>query len=152
MMMKRQMGRKGFSLIEALLVMIVIAIAFFGFGFLYGNITQQALTVDLTLVATKLAREKLDQTIQLKADSGYSAVTTQASEAVTSGSYSFTRRVEVDYLSPDDFSAAAYDTSYKRVRVVVSWGEAAGESVTLTTMVTNMIPSAVPSLGFTQCS
>ena len=36
-------GIRGFTLIEAMLVMIVIGTAFFGFGFLFGNMDQQAL-------------------------------------------------------------------------------------------------------------
>jgi len=61
-------NRRGFTLIEAMLVMIVIGIAFFGFGFLFGNVTQQALKADLTILATKLAREKIEEVVQTKAD------------------------------------------------------------------------------------
>ena len=133
--------KNGFSLIEAMLVMIVIGTAFLGFGFLYGNIDQQALKADLTILATKLAREKMEEVIQTKADSGYAAVTSSSAQAVTSGAWSFTRRVDVANVNPNDLTTTPpVDSNYKRVTVTVSWGTDAGSQVSLTTLLTNVVP------------
>lgn len=134
---------KGFTLIEALLVIIVIGIAFFGLSWLYGNVTQNALTSDLTILATKLAREKMDEISQTKADSGYAAIVAQAAAQATSGTWTFTRQVAVSYVNPADMSASGSDTGYKRVDVMVSWGTGVSNQVTLTTLFTNMVPSSV---------
>jgi type II secretory pathway pseudopilin PulG len=144
-------NRKGFSLIEAVLVVMVVAASYIGFGFLYGNITQQALKADLTVLAVKLAREKMDEIIQTKADSGYASVISQAAQNVTSGSWTFSRSVAVSYLNPTDFSASLSDTGYKKILIMVSWGAGAGDSISLTTMVTNMVPSAVAGVGGGTC-
>ncbi len=139
--------RQGFSLIEALLILIVMSIAFLGFGYLYGNVTQEALKADLTVLATKLGREKMEGIIQTKADSGYGAVSSESSTSVSSGTWSFDREVVVTYVNPADFSTAGSDTGYKKVEVTVSWGAGVGDTVTITSLVTDMVPSAVTGGG-----
>lgn len=138
---------RGFTLIEAMLVMVVIGTAFFGFGFLFGNMSQQALKSDLSILATKLAKEKLEEVMQQKADSGYASVSSASPQSVMSGTWQFSRRVNVSYVDPTTFANSIVDTGYKKVEAVVSWGVAAGESVTLTTLVTNMVPSAISGGG-----
>lgn len=142
---------RGFTLLEAVLVVVFMGVSFLGLAYLFGNVTQQALKSDLSVLATKLAREKLEEVVQLKADSGYAAVTSQGPESVTSGAWSFTRQVGVQYVDPADFSASAANTGYKQVDVTVSWGGGAGRSVTLTTLVTDMVPSAVVGTGYATC-
>lgn len=147
-------SRRGFSLIEAMLVMMIIGIAFFAFGFLFGNITQEAVKADLTVVATKLAREKMEEIVQQKADAGYTAVVSEAPQTVTSGGWSFTRSVVVTPVNPNtsSFDEIGSDTyGYKKVVVSVSWGAGSGESVALTTLVTDMVPSAVTGPGYPAC-
>jgi len=144
-------SNRGFSLIEAVFVMMVIGIAFFGFGYLFGNVDQEALEADLTVIAGKLAKAKMEQVIQTKADSGYAAVTAESPTTVTSGNWDFTQQVNVDYVNPSDFSNSVSDTGYKKVEVVVSWGAGLGESVTLTSMVTDMVPSAVSGSSLPPC-
>ena len=144
-------GVRGFTMIEAMLVMIVIGIAFFGFGYLFGNIDQHALKADQTILATKLAREKLEEVVQQKADAGYASVVTQAPSSVTSGAWSFTRGVTVNYVNATDFSNAVTDTGYKKVVVTVAWGAGTGQSIALTTLVTDMVPSEVTGTGFAPC-
>ena len=141
----------GFSLIEAVLVMLVIASAFLGFGYLFGNLDQQALKTDLTVLATKLAKEKMEGIIQQKADAGYAAVSSEGAVVVPSGSWNFTRSVAVSYVNAADMSSSIPDTGYKKVEVLVSWGAGGGTSVRLTTLVTNMVPSAVVGPGYPAC-
>ncbi len=140
-------GIRGFTLIEAMLVMIVIGTAFFGFGFLFGNMDQQALKADLTVLAAKLAKQKVEEVLQQKADSGYAAVSSQSPQTVASGAWQFTRAVNVSFVNPTTFANSVSDTGYKKVEVVVSWGAGAGESVSLTTLVTNMVPDDVSGGG-----
>ncbi len=141
----------GFSLLEAVLTIVFMGVSFLGLAYLFGNVTQQALKADLSVLATKLAREKLEEIVQLKADSGYAAVGNQGPETVSSGAWSFTRQVAVQYVNPADFSATAVNTGYKQVEVAVSWGSGAGSSVTLTTLVTDMVPSQVTGTGYAPC-
>lgn len=141
----------GFSLLEAVLVMLIISIAFFGFGYLYGNIDQEALKADLTVLATKLAKEKMEEVIQTKADSGYASVSSQTALPASSGAWTFQRMVNTSFVNPADFSVSPTDTGYKKVEVVVSWGAGGGESITLTTLVTDMVPSTVVGPNLPQC-
>ncbi|HPW45610.1 MAG TPA: type II secretion system protein [bacterium] len=146
---------KGFSLLESVLIMVVVGIAFFGFGYLFGNLTQEALKADLTVVAVKLSREKMEEIVQAKADggsSGYASVVSQGASSVNSGSWQFSRSVNVNYVNPSDMSQSVIDTGYKKVQVTTSWGGSAGEAVTLTTLVTDMVPSEVSGGGgFSPC-
>ena len=144
--------QRGFSLVEAVLVIVFLAVSFLGLAYLFGNVTQQALKADLTVLATKLAREKMEEVVQRKADSGYSAVVSQSAASVQSGAWTFTRTVTVQYLDPSTFVTTGADTGYKRVEVSVSWGAGSGQSVTLTTLVTNMVPSSVVGTGYAECS
>ena len=133
----------GFSLIEAVLIMVIVGVAFFGFGFLFGNLNQTALEADLTVLATKLARVKMEEVVQVKADggaAGYSSVSSEGAVSVNSGAWSFSRSVDVSFVNPSDFSSSVLDTGYKKVVVLVSWGPDAGESISLTTLLTNIVP------------
>jgi type II secretory pathway pseudopilin PulG len=142
---------RGFSLFESVLVIVMVGVTFLAFGYVFGSIDQEALSADLTVLASKLAREKMEEVVQLKADSGYGAVSSEAAATVTSGSWQFTREVSVGFVNPADFSSSGSDTGYKKVDVVVSWGGGVGESVTLTSLVTNMVPSAVTGSGLPSC-
>jgi prepilin-type N-terminal cleavage/methylation domain-containing protein len=142
--------KKGFTLIEAVLVMMLVAVAYFGFGLLFGNVEQNALQSDLTVLAVKLAREKMETIVHTKAYSGYSAVVSEPPATVPSGSWNFTVGVNVSNVNPD-MSQAATDTGYKKVVVTSSWGAGAGDSIALTTLVTNMSPQGVHGIGYGQC-
>lgn len=137
----------GFTLIEAVLIMVIMAVAFLGFGFLFGNVTQRALQTDLTVLATKLARQKMDEVMQTKADSGYAAVASSAPSSVSSGTWNFTRQVDANYVNSSDFSSSAIDTGYKKVVVTVSWGSGTGEAISLTALLTDMVPADVEGPG-----
>lgn len=141
----------GFSLLEAALVVVFLGVSFVAIAYLYANVTQRALTADLTILATKLAHEKMEEVVQQKADGGYASVVSQAASPVQSGSWNFTRAVNVTYVNPADFSTTASDLGYKRVDVTVAWGSGAIRQVVLTTLLTNMIPSAVVGTGYTPC-
>lgn len=138
---------KGFTLLEAVFIIAIVGIAFFGFGYLFGNVDQEALKSDLTIVATKLARDRMDEIIQTKADSGYAAIVAESPTPVTSGVWTFTRQVSVGYVNPSDLSSSVSDTGYKKVDILVSWGAGAGSTASLTTLVSNMVPSAVVGPG-----
>ncbi|MFH1830845.1 MAG: type II secretion system protein [Pseudomonadota bacterium] len=144
-------NKNGFSLFEAVLVILLIGLSFLGFGYIFGNLDQEALKADLTVLAAKLAREKMEQKLQTKADSGYASVVLEAPKIVSSGRWQFTRQVDVNYVKPSDFSNSVTDTGYKKVEVVVSWGGGVGESVTLTSLLTDMVPSSVTGPGYPSC-
>jgi len=134
---------RGFTLIEAVLIMVVIGATFFAFGYLFGNLSQEALQTDLTIVAAKLSREKMEEWVGLKADGGalgYQSVVTQAPQTIVVGNWSFARAINVSYVNSADLSPSAVNTGYKKVDVTTSWGADLGESVTLTTLITDVVP------------
>lgn len=149
--MKNTISKNGaFTLIEAMLVMVIVAITFLGFGYLFGNISQSSITEDITIVAIKLARDKMDEVIAHKADGGYDVIASEGQTAITVGSWPFERQTAVTYINPTTFVTSGSDTGYKKVVVGVSWGVLPGQSVALTTLVGDSIPSGVGG-GYAQC-
>jgi type II secretory pathway pseudopilin PulG len=144
--MPKRISTKGFTLLEAVLIMFIIGSAFFSFGYLFGNLDQEALDADLTVIATKVARQKLEQLIQTKADSGYAAITNSGPTTVTVGTWNFTLQVTTSSVNPSDMSASVVETGYKKVVISVSWAAGGGNSISLTTLFGNMVPSAVPGV------
>lgn len=145
------MNKRGFTLIEALLIMTIIGASFFGLGLIFSNIDQQALSSDLTVMATQLARERMEEVIAVKASGGYSSLSSEGPTAVTSGEWDFSRSVVVSYISPSDFSTSFADTGYKRVVIQVDWGSGSGQSISLQTILTDQVPSAIVGGGYAAC-
>lgn len=132
--------QKGFTLIEAIISILIIGVAFMGFGYVLSNMDQNSLTADLSVVATELARDKMEELVAQKANSGYAAVSSQAAQNITQGTWSFSRDVVVSYVDSNTLSSSGFDTGYKKVVVNVSWGAGTGSTVSLQTLLTNQVP------------
>lgn len=129
----------GFTFVETILALVLIGTGLFGITYLYSNMSHQMYHADLQIIAADLAQQKLERKIAQKAFSGYAAVATEVNEALTVGTYSFTRATTVEYIDPATMAVAVADTGYKRVSVRVTWpGNATG--VLLMTLVTNQVP------------
>ena len=133
-------NHKGFTLIEAIISILIIGVAFMGFGYVLSNMDQSSLTADLSVVAAELARDKMEELVAQKANSGYAAVTSQASQSITQGTWDFSRDVVVSYVDANTLSASGVDTGYKKVVVNVSWGAGSGSTISLQTLFTNQVP------------
>jgi type II secretory pathway pseudopilin PulG len=134
----------GFTLIEAVLMIAIVGGGLIGVMYVMNGGIRSSLLADQTLIASNLAREKLEQIIADRANKGYATtIATNYSDGALSGEYSeFTRTVTLTEVNPDDDSAtddflnAQSGSGYARVTVTVSWLGGA-QSVTLETILAN---------------
>lgn len=131
---------RGFTFVEAIISILIIGASFMGFGYVLSNTTQTSLTADLSVVATGLARDKMEQVIQQKASSGYASINSQGVENLMQGAWDFTREVRVSYVDPATLSVQVADSGYKKVVVDVSWGAGLNSTISLQTLLTNQVP------------
>jgi hypothetical protein len=92
---------------------------------------------DINLMATFLARERLEQLIKDKVNNGYDSVV-NASYTTTStasvGNHFFTRSFNIYEVNRSDLTTPLNGSGYKRIDMTVSWGTSAQQSVTLSTL------------------
>ena len=141
-------NQKGFSLIEAIIVIIVISIGAIGVLTVFITGMKGAGNPLVTIQAVELAQEKLDIVIGDRQNTarGYTYATNPANysaESPVSGFASFNRSVAIACVTTADFNAAGSApapscvgvTNYARVTVTVT--HAAIGSATTVTLLTN---------------
>ncbi|MBU4484142.1 prepilin-type N-terminal cleavage/methylation domain-containing protein [bacterium] len=138
------MNKKGFTIIEVLLTIVILSVGLFGLMILFNNASRGAIESDLEIMASNLAREKLEELISVKADvNGYDSLscgttTNTVSLGVSPGPvYAFTQEVTIEDvlsdLETDDEDPN--DTGIKRIDVKMSWLQT--NELTLSTIVTD---------------
>ena len=137
--MKKQMrtNNKGFSLLEAVLTVMILAIGFFSTTVLISNISISAITTDQNIIGTQLANEKVESIIADKKFFGFSYVDNSHYPAETlSGDYlGYRRSVAIAEVQAGDLFTPAAGSGIKKVLVTVSWGDTAAQQVKVTGMV-----------------
>jgi Tfp pilus assembly protein PilV len=136
------MRENGFTLIESVLAIGLIGAGLIGLISLFGNLLSPALSADQSVIASNLAKEKIEQIIADRASKGYpTTLTTNYSDGQLSGAYNeFSRNVTINEVDPDDdndsddFLDPSPNSGYARITVVVAWGK---RSVKLETLITN---------------
>lgn len=141
-------NQKGFSLIEAIIVIIVISIGAIGVLSVFITGTKGAGNPLVTIQAVELGQEKLDIVIGDRQNTarGYSYATNPANysaESPVSGFANFNRSIAIACVTTADFNAAGSApapscvgvTNYARVTVTVT--HAVIGSITTVTLLTN---------------
>lgn len=133
----RRRRNRGFTLIELILTIVVISLGLTGLMALFENVTRGIMEADNAVIAGGLAREKLEQIIQYKWNSGYAALTGALYPPETfSGDFSrFARSTSIREVAGNDLSTTLEGSGYKRVEVTVTWGAKATQTITLPTVV-----------------
>lgn len=134
------MNARGITLIETILTIAIIGAGLLGVMYLFIGGTKSSLVADQTIIASNLAKEKLEQIISDRASKGYPVtIATNYSDGVLSGDYNeFTRNVTMFEVDPDDdntvddFLDPLPGSGYSRVTVNVTWG---GQAVKLETLI-----------------
>ncbi len=129
-------GRRGFTLLEMLLTMIVIAVGMMGVMQLFENAARGALQADLNGIATVLAREKLERIAVDKVRDGYAAIDAgdYPQENFSEEFSPYVRTTEIIEVSGDDLVTPEADSGFKRVAVTVRWGGQLSERITIATI------------------
>lgn len=130
------MKTRGFSLIEAVLALSLLAAGLIGLLYIFQDAVANSLVADQTYVATNIARETMDKVISQRdcneTGCGYSNTLTSINSNTYSASpvsgfsnYSvITTALEVnpdDDDAVDDFADASPGSGYARVTVQVTW-------------------------------
>lgn len=132
--------RAGFTIIEAVLIILVVSIGLFGVMYLYSNISYKTFDTDMSVIATDLARDKIERMLALKAVNGYAGISSSgAPETKCENKDCFTRVTTVSLVDPaSGFQVSAVDKGYKKIEIVVGWGE--NRKVSLATIVSDQVP------------
>ena len=136
-MVRNLRGDRGFTLLEVILAMVVMAVGMLGIMALFHNASRGAMQTDLNGVAIGLAREKLEIVILDKIRDGYDALDEAAypPETFTGDFAPFVRITSMEEVSGSDFSTPQPESGYKVVEVTVSWGEGSSHSISVPTVV-----------------
>jgi len=127
------MKKKGFTLIESLLVIVILGIALPPFTVLVMNVLQQNIHSQAQATAVDLAESELERASGTR----FSLVTNEVSSTAFSAPFSaYTHQWVVDYVNANALDTPVPGpTDYKRVKVQVA--SSISGTVTITTLVTN---------------
>ena len=118
------MKQKGFTLIEAILTLTILATGIVGVLTLYQRNIANSDEMEQTLTATLLAQEKLEQIVQDKKYKLYPYIITAnypATEDLTAEGYpDYTRTTTIQEVNNTNLTTSQNGTGYKRVTVGVS--------------------------------
>lgn len=134
------MKAKGFSLIEAILTLVLVSGGILGILHLFEQNVRSANFMEQTASAAFLAQERLEQIVQDKEYQGFDTIISAnypASEDLTAQGFGgFTRTVSILEVNANDLTSPAPPpgSGYKRITVTVS--VTGGEGVTLETLLT----------------
>lgn len=128
---KRVMS-KGFTLIEAIMAIVIIAIAFYALISIFFTVVPKIIDAEALAIATHLAEEKIEE-LMVKDFSGITSVSATSFGGDFSNYY---YQIIVNYVSSEELDTVVDPTvtDYKRVKAQV-WSNLAGtlEIVTLST-------------------
>jgi len=128
--------KRGITLIELALTIVVISIGLVGIMILFENATRGIMQADMNVIASNLAHEKLEQIVLDKWRDGYDAVldSNYPDEGFSDEFSVFTRSTDIYEVSGTDLATEEEGSGFKRVEVTVSWGEGALNRVTVPTL------------------
>jgi Tfp pilus assembly protein PilV len=125
--------RQGFSVIEAIVVIVVLAIALVPFGLAILNILTKNIAPQALATATALAEMELERVLALR----FSAINDVAKASFASPFGAYQSEVLVDYVDAGDLNTAVIGpTNYKRIQIKVT-NDIIPEAVSITTLATN---------------
>lgn len=115
--MKLRNNREGFTIIEAVLAIVLVASAFISLSYLISNTTLFNINLDMSTTSIMLAREKMAETMAKDFDD-----ITEVAQTDFGGDFSSYRyQIAVDYVNPGDLDTPVVGpTNYKRVVVTIS--------------------------------
>lgn len=134
---KRNNKQRGFSLVEAVLTVLILAIGFMGSLVVTQNITLNALNSNKNIVGVQLANEKLETIMADKQFRGFSYVDNShyIIESLTPPYNGYSRSVNIVEVQPADLLTPMTGSGIKKVIVTVVWGSLSHQKTVVTGMV-----------------
>ena len=136
--MKILRQKRGFTFVDTAIAITLISVGLFAILSIVYSSAGNSLDSHLTIMATTLAREKLEKMVFDKKMNGWASIDTvnyPATETFTGAYAPFTRTVAIIKVDRDDLITERVNTNYKRITVTVSWNSGGAKSVTLETVV-----------------
>lgn len=136
-MIQQLKNSKGFTLLEAVLSVVILGIGFLTTMMLIENISISAINSDRNIVSAQLANEKLETILADKKFRGFSYVDNShyPAESLTGPYAGYKRKVFVSEVQSGDLFTPMPGSGIKRVLVTVFWGSTPAEQVNVTGMV-----------------
>ena len=127
---------RGITLVELVLTIVVISVGLVGIMVVFENVTRGAMQADINVIASNLAREKIEQIIVDKWRDGYEAVVQSIypDENFQDEFSIFTRSTSILEVAGTDLATPQQGSGYKRVEVTVSWGGEPIKHITIPTV------------------
>jgi prepilin-type N-terminal cleavage/methylation domain-containing protein len=132
-------GESGFTLIETIITLLVLAIAALGILSLFATGIQGSASPLLTSQAAQLAQGEINEIIGERMASGFEALPQGAAACTSTMMAGFTCSRSICYVSAgnlEDISNCAVATTYKRAQVTITI-TATGTSMNVVTLLTN---------------
>lgn len=131
----RVRNKNGFSLVETILAVVLLAMSFLSICYLLSNTTLSNAEIDISTSAVLLAQQKMEEISAKDFDDIASIVQTNFP-----GNFSrYSSEVTVDYVNSTNLdTSVAGPTDYKRIRVVVT-ASGWGGRITLSYIKTNLL-------------
>lgn len=131
--------KRGFTIIELVLIIVIISVGLFGVLVLFENASRGALEADVDVIATNLAREKIERLLSDRSSFGYDYL--NDSNYPVEQLYDFyqgmERTTQINEVSKIDFSTPETGSGFKLVKVTVIWGNSPRERIELSTLLSN---------------
>jgi len=111
------MKKKGFTLIELVMTVVIASIAFYALLTVFINTTYQSVNLEALGMGLYLANGKLEEL----SNRSYGSITSEALSSFGGNFSDFSGLVEVDYVTAEALDVPVVSTieSYKRIKVIV---------------------------------
>jgi len=138
-MLKFLKSNKGFTIIENILTVTVVALGLMGGMIVMQNATAKTVNNDMTTIATQVANEKIEAIMADKEFSGYTTIIEDnyPTEGL-SDPYNFTRTTDINEVNAEDLTTSEESSGMKKVVVTVSWGDEDYHKVSVSTLVADL--------------
>lgn len=129
----------GFTLIEAILTVVLLSFGLVGGLTLFRNVTDNSLSKNNQVIASALAGEKLESILLDKTAQGYGFIlqANYPDEQMAAPNQTFTRSVTIQEVQAADLTTPQVGSGYKRIDVQVTWGVQNFQTITVSTVVSN---------------
>ncbi|MCB1213990.1 MAG: hypothetical protein KDK66_00810 [Deltaproteobacteria bacterium] len=138
-MVRKVKGTKGFTLIEGLFAVLILSFGLIGLVSIFTEMNRNSVNTALTLSASHLVSQTLEDYLAVKAQQGYGAISVgQSSNDIVLNNQTYTIETDVYYVESGDLSTPSVsDTGYKMVEVSANWNVGGPQQVSQSTIFTN---------------
>lgn len=116
-------NQRGLTLMEGIFAVTLISFGMMGFLWFFQQLNQVSVNSEMSLVASRLASERVEQVLADRAVNGYdSVIVGESEEVVNYNNMDYLRTTLTNFVDANDLQTITVnDTGFKRVVVSVDW-------------------------------